>query len=353
MGYFIFYYLFLLSIFIKKHSMKNLFFVLFVLFFGTKSVFSNTSEIKSITTDTIFANITPSQANDTIIAHVNDPWFVILDVRTPSEYSVKHLAEGVDIDFYAAAFAATLATLNRSKTYVLHCASGGRSGQVYIMMQNLHFSKVYNMTGGITAWSNAGLPVTTSEAPATGILCDTIASFNNIPLGQTDSIQLTITNAANSTLSFTNISGISGTDFSTNFNTGISFLGARDYSFNIYYNPSDLFSDSTVFSIESNCGIMNFYLYGTADAPTGINKSTLNAFAIYNDNGSHTFSFQLNNINEPTVISICDMNGKIVYEKPQTNQTISVDYSTWKNSIYLLHIKNINESKTYKLPLIH
>lgn len=332
--------------------MKNIYFLLIFFIVTTITAYADAGYAKGIATDTIFANITPTQANDTILAHANDPWFVILDVRTLSEYTVKHLSEGVQIDFYEATFAATLATLNRSKTYVLHCASGGRSGQVYVMMQNLHFSKVYNMTGGITAWQNAGFSVTTDEASATGILCDTIASFDSIPQSQTDSIQFTITNAANSVLSFDSISELSGTEFSTNFNINDTILGARDYSFFLYYTPSDTTTDSTIFSIYSNAGIMNFYINGNAYAPTTSIKNSQDALALFNNTKNHTIQFQLK-IPEITEIVIYDIQGKIIYQQQQVKPSTVIDYSNWQSSIYILCIKNTNGSKTYKLPLIH
>lgn len=330
--------------------MKNLSFAFLSFFIAAGSIFFNTSALA--TNDTLYANISPSQANDTIIAYGNNPWFVILDVRTPSEYATTHLSEGVNLDYYSATFAATLATLNKSKVYLLHCASGGRSGQVFTMMQNLHFRRVYNMTGGMNAWTSAGFPGTTSEASIAGVLCDTNVAFISTPLNQTDSIQLTITNAANSVLLFTGISGISGTDFTTNFNTGASILGARDYSFNVYYTPTDLISDNTIFSIQSNGGTINFYLSGTVSAATGINNTAENIFSICNDNVSHVISFNLNNVNRSAIISIVDVSGKFVYEKQQTSPIVSIDYSTWKSSLYFLRIIENGISKTYKLPLI-
>lgn len=332
--------------------MKNLFSVLIAFLLTTSSVFSNTSRsVNNI--DTLFANITAIQANDTIISYGNDPWFVILDVRTPSEFAIKHIAEGVELDFYSSTFAATLATLNKSKVYLLHCGSGGRSAQVYTMMQNLHFRRVYNMIGGLNAWTTAGLPVTTAVAPVAGILSDTIAAFNNILLNQTDSIQLTITNAADSILSFNNITGISGTDFSTNFDTSITIPGARDYSFYVYYKPTDLIIDSTAFSIESDGGIINFYLFGTAYTTTGIQNTTRSTYSIYNDCVNHIISFRLNNVNTSALISIVDLNGKIVYEQQQNCSPVSINYSAWESSIYFLRILENNVPVTYKLPLVH
>lgn len=330
--------------------MKHFSFVLLYLLIAIGSFFFSTSALAS--NDTLYANITPSQANDTILAYGNNPWFVILDVRMPSEYATTHLSEGVNLDYYSSTFAATLATLNKSKVYLLHCASGGRSAQVFTMMQNLHFRRVYNMIGGMNAWTSAGFPGTTSVAPVAGVLCDTNVAFISTPLNQTDSIQLTITNAANSILSFTGITGISGTDFTTNFNTGTTWLGARDYSFNVYYTPTDLISDNTIFSIQSNGGVINFYLSGTVTAATGINNISASTFSICNDNISHVISFNLNNVNHSPLISIVDVTGKVVYEKQHSNSYVSIDYSTWKSSMYFLRIIENGILKTYKLPLV-
>ncbi len=330
--------------------MKYLFFVISFLL-ATDSIFSKTSS-SSRTNDTIYATISAANAHDTIIAYSDNPWFVILDVKTPTEYATQHLSEGVDIDFYSATFAATLATLNKSKVYLLHCAGGSRSAQVYIMMQNLNFRRVYEMTGGINAWTGAGFPVTTLVAPVAGVLCDTIVSYNNIPVSQTDSVELTLTNAANSILSFSTISGISGTDFTTNFNPSNTIPGARDYSFKVYYNPTDLIADSTIFSIISNGGIINFYLSGTPYNTTGINNTIQNNFSVYNDNINQIISIQLNNVNSASIISIFDLTGKVVYEKKQDNSIFSIDYSTWNRNIYFIRITDNTNSKTYKLPLI-
>ena len=334
----------------KSNSMKNPSFILIFFLFSICSLFFNTTVLKA-SNDTLYASISPAQANDTIIAYGNNPWFVILDVRTPSEYATTHLSEGVNLDFYSATFAATLATFNKSKVYLLHCASGGRSGQVFTMMQNLHFRRVYNMTGGMNAWTSAGFLGTTAEAPVAGALCNTNVPFNSIPLNQKDSIQLTITNAANSILTFTGISGISGTDFTTNFNTGTTILGARDYSFKVYYKPTDMIADNAIMSIQSNGGTVNFNLSGTVVAATGISNIAENKFSISNDNVSHVISFKLNSYRD-SQISIIDLTGKVVYENTTSNSFVSIDYSAWKSSLYFLRISENGNSKTYKLPLI-
>lgn len=52
--------------------------------------------------------------------------------------------------------------LPRDSTVVLYCAGGARSALAARSMAEMGFDKVENLTGGWSAWVNAGLPV---EAP--------------------------------------------------------------------------------------------------------------------------------------------------------------------------------------------
>jgi rhodanese-related sulfurtransferase len=46
-----------------------------------------------------------------------------------------------------------------SKTYLVHCAVGGRSAQACTKLDAFEFPKVVNLLGGIKAWEKAGKPV--------------------------------------------------------------------------------------------------------------------------------------------------------------------------------------------------
>lgn len=69
---------------------------------------------------------------------------VVIDVRTPEEYSEGHLDGALNIDFYAPDFAAQIAELPKDGTYVLYCRSGSRSGQAKSIMDNMGFTDVTN-----------------------------------------------------------------------------------------------------------------------------------------------------------------------------------------------------------------
>ena len=85
----------------------------------------------------------------------------MLDVRTPEEFAEGHLEGAVLVDFYDADFAEQLAALDTDVPYLVYCRSGNRSGQAMGVMEELGFTSAADIDGGIVAWVDAGLPVTT------------------------------------------------------------------------------------------------------------------------------------------------------------------------------------------------
>ena len=81
---------------------------------------------------------------------------VVLDVRTPKEYGNSHIAGAKLMDFLADDFKASLGKLDKTKIYLLHCRSGGRSSSAFAIMKRLGFQSVYHLDGGILAWKKAG-----------------------------------------------------------------------------------------------------------------------------------------------------------------------------------------------------
>lgn len=83
----------------------------------------------------------------------------VLDVRTPGEFAAGHIAGATNINFQASDFAAQLGKLGKGKTYLVHCASGGRSTRSLPQFNDLGFKRVIHLDGGIKAWQAAGNPV--------------------------------------------------------------------------------------------------------------------------------------------------------------------------------------------------
>lgn len=84
---------------------------------------------------------------------------VVIDVRTPEEYAAGHLIHAINIDVNSPDFTDQVNRLDKSLYYIVYCASGYRSNIARQKMEQLGFNHVINLTGGITAWLKAGLPV--------------------------------------------------------------------------------------------------------------------------------------------------------------------------------------------------
>lgn len=101
-------------------------------------------------------------------AHPDQPALTVLDVRSPEEFASGHLAGAQNVDFHDDAFQDSVAKLDKTKPYLVHCAAGGRSAKTRDMMKKLGFTRVYHLDGGLTAWKDAGGQVVkTDPAPAT------------------------------------------------------------------------------------------------------------------------------------------------------------------------------------------
>ena len=90
---------------------------------------------------------------------LNKESVVVLDVRTPQEAAAGHIPGSLNINIASPDFAAQIAKLDSSKTYMVHCqkgSPGGRSRQSLKALENLGVGKVYHLEGGFMGWSDAG-----------------------------------------------------------------------------------------------------------------------------------------------------------------------------------------------------
>ena len=78
--------------------------------------------------------------------------FQLIDVREPHEFDLCNLG-GQLIPLSQIPESAD--RIDRQRQVVIHCRSGARSGQaVRWLEQNLGLSNLYNLKGGILAWSD-------------------------------------------------------------------------------------------------------------------------------------------------------------------------------------------------------
>jgi rhodanese-related sulfurtransferase len=97
-------------------------------------------------------DVTPDEAER--ILKLN-PGMVVLDVRTLEEFSEGHLPGAVNLNFFAADFLDKLKSYE-GKQVLIHCASGGRSGQALARLKDTSFASLYHLKTGFTGWQSAG-----------------------------------------------------------------------------------------------------------------------------------------------------------------------------------------------------
>jgi rhodanese-related sulfurtransferase len=85
---------------------------------------------------------------------------VVLDVRTKGEFDKGHIPGAILIDVNQAGFEKAVARLDRSKTYLVHCAAGIRSMKACNSMRGMEFTNLYNLKGGYRAWEKEAKPAT-------------------------------------------------------------------------------------------------------------------------------------------------------------------------------------------------
>ena len=87
---------------------------------------------------------------------------VLLDVRTPEEFSAGHLDGAENVDYRGGDFAKQMSNWDKDKVYYLYCASGNRSGKAAELLREAGFKHIYNI-GGYNTLKEAGVPTEGQE----------------------------------------------------------------------------------------------------------------------------------------------------------------------------------------------
>jgi rhodanese-related sulfurtransferase len=82
---------------------------------------------------------------------------LIVDVRSPPEYALEHLAGSVNLPLNHLTERAK--ELPADRPLLVHCAGGYRSSIASSLLQGLGRTRVSELAGGIAAWEASGLPV--------------------------------------------------------------------------------------------------------------------------------------------------------------------------------------------------
>jgi rhodanese-related sulfurtransferase len=124
---------------------------------------SMTSALAEDTAETAVEKIDVKTAQDYVAQHENA---VIMDVRTPAEYTLSHIPGAMNVNVQDDDFATMVAALDKDKTYLVHCTknpANGRSARALETLRELGFRNLYSLEGGYIAWKEADLPLTEGD----------------------------------------------------------------------------------------------------------------------------------------------------------------------------------------------
>ncbi len=79
---------------------------------------------------------------------------ILLDVRTAAEIEEASIDGHIAIDIMQPRFTEKVGLLDKNNAYFIYCRSGNRSGQACRYMETQGFTKLYNLRGGMLAWSD-------------------------------------------------------------------------------------------------------------------------------------------------------------------------------------------------------
>ena len=82
---------------------------------------------------------------------------ILLDVRTLKEVDTGTIANAKNI-VYDDVFVSKIDTLSHKPLFV-YCASGKRSAKAAKILRDKGYEPVYELSGGLNAWKEAGLPI--------------------------------------------------------------------------------------------------------------------------------------------------------------------------------------------------
>ncbi len=76
----------------------------------------------------------------------------IIDVRTPSEYQNGHIKNARNINVQSGDFKSKMQNFDRKKPIYIYCRSGARSANAGKILEEMGFTEIYDLKGGILSW---------------------------------------------------------------------------------------------------------------------------------------------------------------------------------------------------------
>jgi thioredoxin len=81
----------------------------------------------------------------------------IIDVRTPEEFASSHIENSKNINWLDPSFETEVQKLDKTRPVFVYCKVGGRSDKAVSKLEQLGFTTIYQLEGGMMKWDAAGL----------------------------------------------------------------------------------------------------------------------------------------------------------------------------------------------------
>ena len=98
---------------------------------------------------------------------------IILDTRSPEEFDISHIMGAQMID-YENFKTSDIQEIDKNAEVIVYCSVGYRSERIGEKLQNIGFTNVKNLYGGIFDWKNQELEIVNKN----GQLTDSVHTYN-------------------------------------------------------------------------------------------------------------------------------------------------------------------------------
>jgi rhodanese-related sulfurtransferase len=84
---------------------------------------------------------------------------LVVDVREPGEYGAGHIIGAKNVPLSRIDAGGPELAKRKDKPVILYCDTGNRATKAAAALRKQGFTRVVNLSGGLGAWQQAGLPV--------------------------------------------------------------------------------------------------------------------------------------------------------------------------------------------------
>ena len=103
--------------------------------------------------------LNPSEINfisDSDLIEMQEIDYILLDVRTPDEFSSGFIKKAKNLDFYSETFQNDILSIDKNLPIVLYCRTNNRSTKTANILKENGFKEISVLEGGITDWVKNG-----------------------------------------------------------------------------------------------------------------------------------------------------------------------------------------------------